>query len=213
MSEFTPITFCDWSSTVTYKLPNVQGYFDTNKFKESLGFECSVRGQNQWGNEHECDVVILDTTDMGEREEKTKRQKIIEEWNKYWPQHFKEQEEYEKSQMEAVKKFDEDGFENKDLFDKVFDKEYLTDMLACAKDRYEDRLYWMDRGENGGPDYSMVSCYCADAKDLALILRNLVDEDFDAARKNSRGLDTCVRESIPDSVWDFLTEDLEESNA
>lgn len=59
---------------------------------------------------------------------------------------------------------------------------------------------WIKEEEEAG-DKEMVDMHKADRADWQYILDQLVDKEFKKAAERYEGLDTCVRERIPDRIW------------
>lgn len=56
-----------------------------------------------------------------------------------------------------------------------------------------------------GDDASMRACYTQDRKDLRKVLSLCKRGKWQEAIEFARGLDTLVREMIPNGIWDHIT--------
>jgi hypothetical protein len=53
-------------------------------------------------------------------------------------------------------------------------------------------------------DFSMAACYASDADDLIEVMVLVAADDQKGAYRKASGMDTAVRDNIPESIWKWL---------
>lgn len=169
-------------------------YFDMKKFKQHLHIdEAEVMLEHRSGGRKLTVTVPFNNVPHPEV--------ITDAWNRHWEQDDREHEEKTNLQKMECDKFREGGFSTpgNEFYGLAPEEESLKEL---QKTIYK-RLIWAEAEYVNG-DYSQASCYYSDADDLLAIGAYAKQGDRTRAREAATGLDTCVREEIPDRLWTWL---------
>lgn len=91
---------------------------------------------------------------------------------------------------------------------KLTKNEHMAELMYECGDEW---LAWHEAEwgpDADAPDDGMLRCGAEDAKDLRVIGETIAAGDILEARKSVEWLDTIVRDSVPDAVWDYVHDEV-----
>jgi hypothetical protein len=179
------------------KVPNFNFHVNRDRVRQLVGIDFTLNSEYDYENNVSNNYLVVKQKDLLGTSINAFVHKFAEAMNNYMCE--KEVEIYRKENKEKkdLEEFETNKFPHYELLSETFEAKYMIELQEYANHMMKRVEEWRKDGDIG----MMVCKYC-DAKDIALILYYLKKGDIKKAREESH-LDTCIREGIPDSVWDL----------